>query len=290
MSKKIKPYLMILPSISIVVLIFIVGLFFATIKSLGYFPEIGLDNYSLVYYKEIFTNKEFLSSFFFSLRIAFISSIVSVVFGLMLAIIYFHNKVKDKTTLLTIDFPIAMPHIIVGFFVVSLLSQTGIISRLLFALGLISDSSQFYMLVYDKGGIGIIIAYIIKGTPFILMLTLAVLKKINMKYIDIAMNLGANYKQALLHIIIPIITPTVLSGFVILFSYSFAAYELPTLLGPSIPKSLAELSVIHYYNIDFVGKIYASAVNIVITLLSLVFVFLYVKSTKFLSKVLGGYY
>jgi putative spermidine/putrescine transport system permease protein len=290
MRKKAKPYLMILPSISIVVLIFIVGLFFATIKSLGYFPAIGFNEVTLDYYRDIFTDKQFLSSFFFSLRVAFISSFASVVIGLFFAIIYFDNKVKNSVKLLTIDFPISTPHIIIGFFVVSMLSQAGVLSRLLYMVGLINDSSEFPLLVYDKGGMGIIIAYIIKGAPFILMLTLSVLHKINMKYLSIAMNLGASYRQALFSIILPIVTPTIVSGFIILFSFSFAAYELPALIGPSLPKSLAELSMIHYYSIDFVGKIYSSAVNVVITMISLLFAFIYVKSNKFLSKVLGGYY
>jgi len=281
---------MILPSISIVVLIFIIGLFFATIKSLGYFPEIGLTDITLDYYFEVFQDKQFLSSFFFSLKIALISSLVSVVIGLSLAIIYFNNKVKRGTRLLTIDFPIAIPHIIVGFFIVTMLSQAGVVSRLFYMLGIINDSSEFPLLVYDQGGVGIILAYILKGAPFILMLTLSVLHKINMKYISIAMNLGASYRQSLTHIILPIVAPTVLSGFIILFSFSFSAYELPALIGPSLPKSLAELSVIHYYNIDFIGKIYSSAVNVVITVMSLGFVFLYIKSNQFLSKVLGGYF
>lgn len=50
--------------------------------------------------------------------------------------------------------------------VYNLLSQTGIIPRLLLGAGLIKDQSQFLSILYDKKGIGIIISYLWKEIPF----------------------------------------------------------------------------------------------------------------------------
>ncbi|MDO7206159.1 ABC transporter permease subunit [Paraclostridium bifermentans] len=117
--------------------------------------------------------------------------------------------------------PIVVPHIIVVMLAFAVFSKTGIIARMVYNLNLISDSREFVSLVNDKAGIGIIIVYIYKGMPFIAITVYNILKSLDVKLEDVALNLGANKFQVLKLVIMPQIMPTILSSFIVIFAFSF---------------------------------------------------------------------
>lgn len=92
MESKFKPYLLLFP-VSIV-LIFIMGICIINCisQSLGYFPQIGLNNFTLDYYKEILSDRNFLESLIFSLKTSFISSSICIIVGVFLAYILSKEK------------------------------------------------------------------------------------------------------------------------------------------------------------------------------------------------------
>ena len=72
------------------------------------------------------------------------------------------------------QFPLTIPHLVAAVGVLMLVSQSGLLARTAFQIGLISDSSQFPILVFDDLGIGIILVYIWKEVPFIGLIALAI--------------------------------------------------------------------------------------------------------------------
>ena len=59
-----------------------------------------------------------------------------------------------------VQIPIIVPHVVVALFIVNILSQNGILARILANAGLITDQQQFPMLIYDRYGLGVILAYL----------------------------------------------------------------------------------------------------------------------------------
>ena len=140
--------------------------------------------------------------------------------------------------------------------------------------------------MFTSNGAGIIGSYIWKETPYVLLTILAVYKRLNNKYENMAVNLGAKRLYAFRKVTLPILLPTLVSTFTIIFSFSFGAYEIPMLLGPTLPKTLPVQAFIEYQNPDLTNRPYAMAMNMIIILFCVFFVLLFNYLIK--KIVLGG--
>ena len=271
---KIKPYLLIAPAALLLLFIMGVGICTCILQSLGYFPLIGLDNITFDYYKEILSNQQFINSLILSLKTSIISSIIATVIGVLLAYLMTKNRVS-KLRYFLLNLPIIVPHIIVVMLAFAVFSKTGIIARILYNLNIISDSSEFVSLVNDKAGIGIIIVYIYKGMPFIAITVYNILKSLDVKLEDVALNLGANKFQVLKLVIMPQIMPTILSSFIVIFAFSFGSFEVPYLIGATNPKALPVNAYINYINTDLAQRPLSMAMNSILTGISFILLILY---------------
>ncbi|MBO3445223.1 ABC transporter permease subunit [Clostridium sp. CCUG 7971] len=276
MENKLKPYLLLAPISILVILIMGVGILNCIFQSIGYIPSIGLNNFTLDYYKEILRDETFLKSLIFSLKISFISSFICVVVGTLLAYALSKNKYsKLKVNLLNL--PIIVPHIVVVIIVFMIFSQSGILSRILYNLGVIKDSSEFTQLVLDENGIGIILVYLWKGIPFVIITAYNILKNISESLENVAINLGANKFQAFRFIILPLAMPSIISSFIILFAFSFGSFEVPFLIGPSTPKALSVQAYISYSSSDLMQRPIAMSVNVILSGVSIFMLLIYNK-------------
>lgn len=271
---KIKPYLLIAPAALLLLFIMGVGICTCILQSLGYFPLIGLDSITFDYYKEILSNQQFINSLILSLKTSIISSIIATVIGVLLAYLMTKNRVS-KLRYFLLNLPIIVPHIIVVMLAFAVFSKTGIIARILYNLNIIRDSSEFVSLVNDKVGIGIIIVYIYKGMPFIAITVYNILKSLDVKLEDVALNLGANKFQVLKLVIMPQIMPTILSSFIVIFAFSFGSFEVPYLIGATNPKALPVNAYINYINTDLAQRPLSMAMNSILTGISFILLILY---------------
>jgi putative spermidine/putrescine transport system permease protein len=281
---KIKPYVLLAPVLFVILGIFMTGIIIGFAQSLGYFPVIGLRELTFKYYKEILNDAKFLTSLKFSLYISLVSSIIAVILGAALAYLMMQNKHKKGIEQVIYKLPIVVPHIVAALLVYNILSQSGIFPRLLYSFGLISSQQEFPALIFDKWGIGVITAYLWKEIPFIAMVVYTVLGNINDKLTQVALNLGASKGQIFWHVLLPIAMPSIISSFIIIFAFSFGAFEVPYLLGPTSPKPLAVQAYIEYSNPDLANRPYAMAVNSILTIISIALIWVYEKS----FKILGG--
>lgn len=271
---KIKPYLLIAPAALLLLFIMGVGICTCILQSLGYFPLIGLDSITFNYYKEILSNQQFINSLILSLKTSIISSIIATVIGVLLAYLMTKNRVS-KLRYFLLNLPIIVPHIIVVMLAFAVFSKTGIIARILYNLNLINDSREFVSLVNDKAGIGIIIVYIYKGMPFIAITVYNILKSLDVKLEDVALNLGADKFQVLKLVIMPQIMPTILSSFIVIFAFSFGSFEVPYLIGATNPKALPVNAYINYINTDLAQRPLSMAMNSILTGISFILLILY---------------
>lgn len=288
METKFKPYIMLIPAMLVFIGIFVVALSHGFMQSLGYFPAVGLKEFTLRYYKEVFLDENFLSSLLFSFSIAFKSSLYSVIVGVLLAYSILASKHKKGIEEIIYKLPIIVPHTVAALLVFTFLSQSGILARVLYTVGIISGPSDFPALIFDRKGRGIIFAYIWKGIPFITLVVYSVLSNINDKLKDVAMNLSANRWQVFRYVQLPLIMPSILSSFIIIFAFSFGAFEVPYLLGPTTPRALPVQAYIEYINPDWSNRPYTMTINMILTGLSFIFIWIYHMTFKIISKYNGG--
>lgn len=287
MGRKRTPYLLLVPQMFLTVLL-LIGLITGITQSFGVIPAFGLTEPTFRYYREVLTKPDLVRSVCYSLWIAFVSALLSTAAGVFLcAVLVAGHRTKGKIMRI-IQLPIIVPHVVVALFVVNLCSQNGLLARIAFGLGLIGEQQEFPMLIYDGYGVGVILAYLWKEIPFIIYFVISLMANIDRKLGEAAVNLGADRIRAFFCVTLPLCANTICSGFLIIFVFALGAYELPFLLGATVPKALPVQAYIQYTHPDLKNRPYAMALNgiiIVISLLSAAAYFILIrKNLKGLSK------
>ena len=286
-NKKFVGYLLILPQIFLGT-IFIYGIVGGIIQSLGYVPALSLNEFTLKYYVETANNEYVIDSIKYSLYIAFVSSTLSSIIGIFIAVLIVSLKNKFKFLDFIVQIPIAVPPVVVALFMVILLSQNGILARVVASLGFITDQNQFPLLIYDENAIGVILAYLWKEIPFIIFILLGIMENIDKRLGEASENLGANKWQSFFRITLPLCMPAILSTFIIVFVFSLGAYDLPFILGATKPKALAVLSYERYTHPELSQRPYAMVINSILSILSICSAIIYFKLMKKSEENLKG--
>ncbi|QUS37256.1 ABC transporter permease [Falsirhodobacter algicola] len=117
-----------------------------------------------------------------------------------------------------------------------LLQQTGLINRMLMSTGLIDRPLQ---LTNNLVGVTIGMVYIM--LPFMILPLMGVLKKIDPAILQAAALCGATKWQALRRVLLPLATPGIASGALMVFVMSLGYFVTPSLLGGASNMMLAEL-------------------------------------------------
>lgn len=250
----------------LILTLILIGFSKSLLISFGLFKEVGLDSFTSHFYKEVIEDKTFISSLNFSLKISLISSFLAVILGIFLSYGIFTSKIYD----LYLKLPVILPHIIMAVLLLNLFSQTGVIARIFYKLNIIEESNDFIQIFYSKNGLGIILTYAIKGGAYAAMVFLEIYRSISSSQLAVAKNLGASDIQQYFYIIFPFIKGESLEIFLILFNFSISSYEVPALIGPTNPRTLALKSYIEFTKNNFSYKPKALVINVFLSLIGLV--------------------
>ena len=277
LSPGVRTWVLLSPALLVIVVLFLGGVFFGIIQSLNYLPLIGQYDLNLDAYAQMLSDPAFGPALILSLWIAFAATIVSAVLAIAASLFLRQTSIGRRLGTYLFQLNLAIPHIVGAVAMLLLLSQSGLISRLTHAVGLTADTSSFPAIVNDRWGIAIIAEYVWKEVPFIGVVVLAALAGGTRDYEDLARTLGAGWRQRFRHVILPFIAPGVLSTSIIVFAFSFAAYEVPFLLGQPYPATLSVLAYLSYTNVDLNARSEAQAINVVIALIVIVLTIVYLR-------------
>ena len=223
------------------------GVFLTICQSFGVLTPLPYTGGALDAYAGLLADRSFFASFTFSLGVAAASAFFAVSAGTLLAYRVWQLPGRLATVARVYKIPLILPHISVAFVVLVFWSPSGILASLMHSLGLIQSMSAFPNVLYSGWGLGMILAYALKGTPFAMLLVLALLVRFDIRQIQTAAMLGASAPRIFFRIVLPHLAPAVHTGFIILFLYSFGAFDIPYLLSESRPGMLS----IHVYNLYF---------------------------------------
>ena len=261
-------------------MLFFGGLLVGLMRSFNYMPIIGLTQPDLSAYVAVFTDREFYLSFLLTFHIAFTSTVISCILAVGAALLLRRQFIGRAIVNFLFQLNLTVPHLVGAIGILYLFSQSGSFARLAAEWGMIAGPSDFPALVFDPYAIGIILQYVWKEVPFIGVIVLANMQSIGEDYESVARSLGANRWQAFRHVLLPLIFPGMLSASVMVFAFTFGAYEIPALLGASFPAALPVLAYRKYTDVDLAARPEAMAMAIVIALLSAVMIYLYVRYSR----------
>lgn len=273
--RKSKALWLILPAAFLTVVITAFTVLNTLRESLGYLPELSLYALDLSNYAELFGNRVFLNSLWYSFYVAAVSTLLCIGFGLMLG--YLISRVKSPIIHMLYRLPIVLSYVAAGLLVYTTFSDYGVLYHLLDLIGI--KTNGLNILFHPSGG-GVILLNCFKGIPFMAMSTAPVFHKALKQFPAAAMNLGASRPQIIFRIILPLVKRSALTSALVLFNYQMFSYEGFYYLGSSTPVSLGVLSYQSYLTSDLRNRAACMAINSVMIGISLITSFLYIRAMR----------
>lgn len=269
MTDRNRIFLLLTPALVILGGLFLAGLGLTLLRSLRFFPGLGMTQPDLAAYAAILTSPGFFRSLALSLWIATASTLIAAVLALGAALLLRQTFPGRALVSFLVQLNLTIPHIVGAIGILYLFSQSGAFARLAHGAGLIGAPSDFPALTQDPYAVGIILLYVWKELPFITLILLANLQTLGEDHESVARSLGASRWQSFRHVLLPMLAPGLATASALVFAFAFGAYEVPLILGAHAPKALPVLAWQASTDTDLATRPEAMAMAIVIALIGL---------------------
>lgn len=175
---------------------------------------------------QVVTSDLVISGYKVSFGCSFIAAVVNSIFGVILAWVLVRYDFAGKRFIDgLIELPFALPTAVAGIALTSLYSDQGWIGRILVEMGI--------KVAYTKAGITIAMVFI--GIPFVVRSIQPVLEKLDPLYEEAASILGASGRKIFFKIVLPELTPALLTGFGLAFARGIGEYGSVVFIAGNIP-------------------------------------------------------
>ncbi|RYG12118.1 MAG: sulfate ABC transporter permease subunit CysT [Burkholderiales bacterium] len=211
------------------------------------------------------TSPRVMASYRLTFGASLIAALVNLVFGLLLAWVLVRYKFPGKKIVdALVDLPFALPTAVAGISLTAILAGNGWIGQYLEPLGI--------KLAFTPAGV--VIALIFIGLPFVVRTVQPVLEDAEKELEEAATSLGATRLQIFTKVILPHITPALLTGFAMAFARAIGEYGSVIFIAGNMPM-ISEITPL-----IIIGKLeqydYAGATAVAVVMLVISFVLLLV--------------
>ncbi len=247
--------LLALPAVVPVVLVLGGSLAAAAAQSLGLMPFIGAPTLSTRGWSG--STSELGQSIAVSAYIAAISTVLALSVGFVIAVYVLAAPRMGRLVAGLSAASIPIPHLIGAGAVGLWLSDSGFLHRLL------GMPEAFPALVGGPWWVAVISEYVWKESAFVALVVIGSMSRSMRALCDSAATLGATAWQCILHVVLPLSAPALTVSALIVFVYTFGAYESPWLLGATSPEPLPVRAVRLFGSVDLDARPEAMATALV---------------------------
>lgn len=174
--------------------------------------------------------------------------------AVFLAVTFRGTSPGDRAARALAVLPMAVPHLVAAAVFVLFLGQSGLVARALNAAGLADAPAAIPALVYDRWGIGFVLALAWKELPFLSLLAFSVLATRGPALEETARSLGAGPRDVFRRVTWPMLWRGLLPGVIAVFAFVAGSYEAAVLLAPSDPLALPLLTWERYTDPDLARR------------------------------------
>ncbi len=208
---------------------------------------------------EMVNSQRIRSALLLSFRAALIASLFNLVFGLVLAWVLVRYRFWGRRLIdAAIDLPFALPTAVAGIALTALYAPNGVFGQLLAPFNI--------KIAYTE--IGIWLALIFIGLPFVVRTVQPVIEELDREIEEASATLGARRIYTLYRVILPTLTPALLTGFALALARSVGEYGSVIFIAGNLPlqTEIAPLLIVirlEEYNYDA-----ATAIGLAMLLIS----------------------
>lgn len=208
------------------------------------------------------TKPNVLHAFRTSILCSLAAALVNCVFGVIVAWVLVRYDFPGKRLLDgCIELPFALPTAVAGITLSKLYSETGFLGKPLAKLGIKVSYTH----------LGLIIALVFIGIPFVIRAVQPVLEKLDHQYEEASFMLGANRWQTFYKVIFPEIRPAILTGFGLAFARGIGEYgSVIYISGNSAREQTQVVSYVIMQKLGYIDYVSATAIALVMLIFSFV--------------------
>jgi len=178
------------------------------------------EGFSFRWYSALFADKSIMDALYVTLTVAVFAAIAATILGTLAAIGIHAMRKRPQSLMMTMtNLPMTMPDIV-----------TGISLMLLFLFAKV-----------ERGYVTMLLAHITFNTPYVILSVLPKLKQMNKHSYEAALDLGATPGYALLHVILPEISPGVITGALLAFTLSLDDFVISYFTTSPLVQNLSTL-------------------------------------------------
>lgn len=202
-----------------------------------------------------------------SLRTSFFTAVIAaginVVFGTLIAWVLVRYRFPGRRIFdAMVDLPFALPTAVAGIALTAIYAPNGIVGQFAAQLG--------WRIAYTP--VGITIAMIFIGLPFVVRTIQPILEEVSKEVEEASATLGANRFQTISRVLLPSLTPAILTGFALAFARAVGEYGSVIFIAGNIPfvSEIAPLLiVIRLEEFNYAGAAVIATVMLAISFLML---------------------
>lgn len=239
------------------------GLLSVLLPAFSWLPVLEQTTISLQGFHDLWQTPGLAQMVALSIATGLISTLLAFVMALMILAAFFNSIWLTRIERLLSPI-LVIPHAAAAIAVGFLIAPSGMFSRLISPWLSGWELAPSGMLPHDPYGISIILGLTLKELPFLLLMALGALaqpelgKKLRQQY-KVALNLGYYPITAFFKAVLPILYPFLRLPILAVLAYASASVEMPLILGPNTPPTLA-VTIMQWFNdVDLNLRIKASA-------------------------------
>ncbi|WP_409291382.1 sulfate ABC transporter permease subunit CysT [Peribacillus sp. SCS-37] len=213
----------------------------------------------------IVTDKRVIASFKVTFGTSFAAALVNAVFGTLIAWVlvryeFYGRRLVDAL----VDLPFALPTAVAGIALTAIYAPNGWVGQFFEPLGI--------KIAFTQLGIGIALIFI--GLPFVVRSVQPVLQDLDKQYEEAAASLGAGSSQIFFKIIFPAIFPALLTGFALAFARALGEYGSVVFISGNMPMKTEIVPLLIITKLEQYDYTGAAAIASVMLVLSFLILFL----------------
>lgn len=224
----------------------LVGVAYAVAAATGVVGPVGTGAASMDRIERVLAERAVWEGVAWSIWVAGAATAISTALAMLLAAVLRTDRRADRAARALALVPLPIPHVVAGLVALLILGQSGLLARAAFAIGVLDTPSGMPALVYDRSGVGLILALVWKETAFLALVAFSVLARKAAPLEEVARTLGARPIQVFRRVTAPVLWRGMLPAAAAVFAFVAGSYEAAALLAPSDPLALPLLTMERY--------------------------------------------
>ncbi len=177
----------------------------------GTIPSLPIKSFSTKWFSTAFSDTTLTSALLRSFLIAAVNGVAATLLGLMAAVTLARRHLRMRRLMVVlILIPLVVPYIVLAVGLVVMLHELGIATSLWAVLA----------------------GHVVISLPYSVLVILPRLRTLDESIVEAACDLGASEFKAFVYVTLPLLTPALLSSFLIAFTISFDEFAIASFLAP----------------------------------------------------------